>query len=368
LSTKVIFSDLRSGYLELKHELDAAVARVMDSGWYLLGMELTQFEQEFARYCGTRYCIGVGNGLEALELILRGYDIGPGDEVIVPSNTYIAGWLAVSYVGASLVPVEPELHTYNIDVAAIEAAITPKTRAIMLVHLYGRVVDMAPINALAERYQLKVIEDVAQAQGAYYQGKRTGNLADAAGFSFFPTKNLGAFGDAGAVVTNDAVLADKVKTLRNYGSKVKYYNEFKGVNSRLDEVQAAILRVKLKYLDAWNQRRRAIAALYLQGLKNLPLVLPEVLKPEEHVWHLFVIRSDERTRLQKYLQEHNIEILIHYPIPPHQQQAYQEMQHLVFPISEKIHREVLSLPIGPHLSVDQCQQVIAQIQEFYKRG
>ena len=354
----VLFLDLKATYLELQNELDTAYQRVMHSGYYLLGEELVAFEQEFAIYCGVKYCIGVGNGLEALELILRGYGIGEGDEVIVPSNTYIATWLAVSYVGATVVPVEPDIRTYNIALSLIEQAITAKTKAIMLVHLYGQPADMDPIKLIAKKYNLKVIEDAAQAHGADYKGIKAGALGDAAGFSFYPGKNLGAYGDAGAVTTNDAELAAKIKMLRNYGSQVKYINEFKGVNSRLDELQAAFLRVKLKHLDEWNQRRSLIANQYLNYLSKINLVMPYVLEGCKHVWHLFVVRSQARDLLKEKLQESGIQTLIHYPIPPHKQKAYQEMNEFIYPISEQIHKEVLSLPIGPHLSPNDLQVII----------
>lgn len=365
MKQNIPFLDLKATYLELKDELDAATAKVMHSGWYLLGQELASFEEAFAHYCGTKYCIGVGNGLEALELILKAYDIGPGDEVIVPSNTYIATWLAVSYVGAKPIPVEPDINTYNLNPQLLEAAITPNTKAIMPVHLYGQAADMNPINSIAQKYSLKVIEDAAQAHGALYHGKRVGNLGDAAGFSFYPGKNLGAFGDAGAITTNDAFLAEKIKALRNYGSKIKYFNEFKGVNSRLDEIQAAVLKVKLHYLDSWNKRRAELAKIYLTGLSSTPLILPDEVEANNHVWHLFVVRTKERERLQQYLQENGVQTLIHYPLPPHKQKAYADMNQLSLPISEQIHDEVLSLPIGPHLPPEDCMAIVHLINHFY---
>lgn len=354
----VPFLDLKAPYHELKEELDAAYLRVMNSGWYLLGNELNAFETEFAAYCGTQHAIGVANGLQALELILMAYDIGQGDEVIVPSNTYIASWLAVTQVGAQVVAVEPDIRTCNINPDLIEAAITSKTKAIMPVHLYGQTVDMAPILQLAKKYNLKIIEDAAQAHGAMYCGKKAGALGDAAGFSFYPGKNLGAFGDGGAVTTNDAALAERIKTLRNYGSKIKYHNEERGTNSRLDEYQAAILRVKLKYLTEWNARRSQIANLYTQQLQHCTdIVLPHTLKQCQHAWHLYVIRHAQRDKLQAALQRQGIHTLIHYPVPPHKQKAYREMNHYVLPVSEKMHREVLSLPIGPHLTTEQAHSV-----------
>lgn len=362
----VPFLDLKGAYQELQTELDAAYQRVMESGWYILGEEVDAFEQEFAAYVGANHCIGVGNGLDALHLILRAYDIGPGDEVIVPANTYIATWLAVSYSGAIPVSVEPVERTYNIDPTRIEAAITPRTRAIIAVHLYGQTADMDPINEIARRHGLKVIEDAAQAHGARYKGRRAGALGDAAGWSFYPGKNLGAFGDGGAVTTSDDDLARQMRRLRNYGSQVKYYNEVKGFNSRLDPLQAAFLRVKLLHLDAWNERRSRLAAIYLEALQQMPFVLPYVSAAMTPVWHLFVIRTDERERLQAYLSDNGIGTLIHYPVPPHLQDAYQEMGQGTgaFPISETIHREVLSLPMGPHLSEVDVQRVIRAVQGF----
>ena len=357
---RIAFLDLHAAYLELKDDLDAAYHRVMDSGWFILGKEVEAFEREFAAYCEAAHCVGVGNGLEALHLILRAYGIGPGDEVIVPANTYIATWLAVSYAGATPIPVEPDARTYNLDPALIEAAITPATRAILPVHLYGQPADMDPIKALASRYGLKVIEDAAQAHGARYHGRRVGGLGDAAGFSFYPGKNLGALGDGGAVVTNDADLAERVRVLRNYGSRVKYHNEVKGFNSRLDELQAALLRVKLPVLDEWNERRRAAAARYLDGLAGSELGLPYVPKWAEPVWHLFVVRHPQRDALQQRLQQAGIGTMIHYPIPPHLQPAYAELGYGAgaFPISEAIHREVLSLPMGPQLTAVQWGRVM----------
>lgn len=352
------FLDIGAAYQELKQELDAAYSRCMDSGWYILGKETEAFEAEFASYCEAKYCIGVGNGLEALHLILRGYDIGPGDEVIVPANTYIATWLAVSYTGATPVPVEPDPRFYNIDPTRIEDAITPKTRAIMAVHLYGQSADMDPINEIAMRHGLRVIEDAAQAQGAKYKGRKVGSLGDAAGTSFYPGKNLGALGDGGAVITNDPLLADRVRVLRNYGSRVKYQNEVIGFNSRLDELQAALLRVKLRYLDDWNARRTDLAKHYLDRLSKYGLVLPQVADWVEPVWHLFVVRSPVREQLQAKLAQQGIYTLIHYPVPPHLSGAYaKEFQGQRFAIAEELATTVLSLPIGPHLSLGQLECV-----------
>lgn len=355
------FLDLKGPHDELRAELSAAFDRVMNSGWYIHGTECKQFEKEFAQYCQVEHCVGVGNGLDALHLILRAYGIGAGDEVIVPSSTYIATWLAASYAGATPVPVEPDARTYNINPALIDAAITPRTKAIVVVHLYGQSADMDAINAVAKKHQLKVIEDAAQAHGARYKGRRVGSLGDAAGFSFYPGKNLGAIGDGGAVTTNDPVLAERVRGLGNYGSHVKYHNEVKGYNSRLDELQAAFLRAKLPVLDEWNARRQAIAAQYLRQLDATALVLPYVPDWAEPVWHLFVVRCQQRDALQKELGGAGIGTMIHYPIPPHLQPAYAELGYAPgsFPIAEAIHREVLSLPMGPHLGVANATQVIS---------
>ena len=356
------FLDLRKSYIELKTEIDVAVQRVMNSGWYIQGEELKAFELEFAEYCNVKYCIGVGNGLDALHLILRAMDIGTGDEVIVPSNTFIATWLAVSYAGAMPVPVEPDETTYNIDPAGIEAAITERTKAIMPVHLYGNPADMDPILEIADRHQLKIIEDAAQAHGARYKGKSTGGLGDAAGFSFYPGKNLGAFGDGGAVTTNDPVFAEKVRQLRNYGSQKKYSHDVKGFNSRLDELQAAILRVKLRHLDEWNARRIEFAECYRQCLAGSKVLLPQIPVECDSVFHLFVIRTKDRDLLQVGLKEAGIETLIHYPIPPHKQGAYSTMHDYNLPIAESMAREVLSLPMGPHLSSAMVEEISSHIE------
>jgi len=363
---KVPFLDFVGPYAELKVELDAAYFRFMRSAWYVLGREVEAFEQEFATYCGVKHCVGVGNGLDALHLILRAYGIGAGDEVIVPSNTYIATWLAVSYSGAVPVPVESDPQTFNLDPDRIEAAITRRTKAILPVHLYGQPADMDPINGIARKHGLKVIEDNAQAQGARYKGRRTGSLGDAAGTSFYPGKNLGAFGDGGAITTNDAALDDRVRTLRNYGSKKKYYNEVKGFNSRLDELQAAFLRVKLKKLDEWNDRRRRLAALYLTELGGAEnLTLPFVPEWAEPAWHLFVVRHPKRDALQQKLAAAGIGTLIHYPVPPHLSGAYAADKRLRghLPIAEALSHTVLSLPMGPHLTVEQAELVIGEVHD-----
>ncbi len=362
---KVPFLDFTNPYEELKAELDEAYFRFMHSARYVLGEETTAFEREFAGYCGTKHCVGVANGLEALHLTLRACGVGNNDEVIVPSNTYIATWLAVSYAGATPVPVEPDARTFNLDPNRIEAAITRKTKAILPVHLYGQPADMDPIMTIARKHRLRVIEDNAQAQGARYKGRRTGSLGDAAGNSFYPGKNLGAYGEAGAVTTNDRKLADKIRILRNYGSQKKYYNEVKGYNSRLDELQAAFLRVKLKKLDEWNNRRRTVATRYLAGLPDASgLTCPFVPEWAEPVWHLFVVRHPRRARLQEQLTEADIGTLIHYPVPPHLSGAYSDAgwKRGAFPIAEALAGSVLSLPMGPHLSAVQAGYVVEEMR------
>lgn len=347
-----------------RQKMDSAIKRVLDSGWYLLGKECEAFENEFAIYCGTRQCVGVANGLDALNLIIKAYGFGVGDEIIVPANTYIASILAISQNGCTPVLVEPDIRTYNINPDLIEHHITARTKAILVVHLYGQAVNMEKIGELAKKYHLKVIEDSAQAHGAYYQERRTGNLGDASGFSFYPGKNLGCLGDGGAITTNDDGLAEKLRALRNYGSHVKYCNLYKGVNSRLDEIQAAVLRVKLEGLDRDNQRRREIAKMYRENIVNPKIILPESSSEKGHVWHLFVIRCVHRERLQHYLTEHGIQTLIHYPTPPHQQAAYGELNHLSLPVTEKIHAEVLSLPLYPVMVDRDIHKLIAVINRF----
>lgn len=364
MSGTVPFLDLRATYLELRTEINSAVSRVLDSGWYLLGEELGAFESEFAGYCEAEHCVGVANGLDALHLALRALGVGEGDEVIVPSNTYIATWLAVTQVGARPVPVEPDERTYNIDPSRIEAAITPRTRVIIPVHLYGQAAEMAPILEIARSHRLRILEDAAQAHGARYQGRRVGGIGDVTAWSFYPGKNLGAFGDGGAITTNDAEIAERVRVLRNYGSRVKYVNEVAGFNSRLDEIHAAVLRVKLRHLDEWNARRSAIAARYREELSQLDLVLPFVADGVNPVWHLFVVRTGRREALQAALKVQGVHALIHYPIPPHMQLAYAElgMAAGTLPIAERVHREVLSLPIGPHLSDAEAAAVIEALR------
>lgn len=364
---KIPFLDLKSPYQEIKNEMDAAYKRVMESGRYILGNEVESFEEEFAEYCGVKHCIGVGNGLDALHLILRGYGIGQGDEVIVPSNTYIATWLAVTHAGATPVPVEPDERTYNIDPAKIEVAVTNRTKAVMPVHLYGQPSDMEAILEIAHRYSLKIIEDAAQAHGGKYRGKKVGSLGDAAGFSFYPGKNLGAFGDGGAVTTDESSIAERIRVLRNYGSRIKYFNEVKGFNSRLDELQAALLRVKLKKLDEWNNRRREVAFAYLNKLRDLEdIILPHTPGWVEPVWHLFVVRNPRRDELQAYLQRSGIGTLIHYPVPPHLSEAYANLKYIrgSFPISERLAGTILSIPMGPSIGLDEVNEVVAGIRDF----
>ncbi len=344
--------------------IEAAVQRVMRSGWYVLGNEVESFEKNFATYCGAEYCIGVGNGLDALQLILQAYDFADGSEVIVPANTYIASVLAVSFLGLTPVWVEPDYSTMLLDPALIEEKITRKTKAILPVHLYGRSCNMAAIGQLARKYNLIVITDAAQAHGATYQGERGNILGDAAAFSFYPTKNLGAIGDGGAVVTSDSDLADKIRHLRNYGSLKKYVNEYKGINSRLDEIQAAVLNVKLPYLSSENERRRQIALRYLHEIKLPGLELPPADQPQEDVWHLFVVRHPQREKFINYLETKGIQTNIHYPLPIHHQNAYQEYRHLSFPITEQIHREVISLPLNPVLMDDEIEYIINTINQY----
>lgn len=361
---KIPFLDLKATHQELSVELEQGFDRILNSGWYILGPEVEAFEAEYAAYCQAKHCVGVANGLDALHLALLALNVQPGDEVIVPSNTYIATWLAVSQCGATPVPVEPDPVTYNIDPARIEAAITPRTKVILPVHLYGQPADMEPILAIAHKHGLRVLEDGAQAHGARYRGKRIGAHGDAVAWSFYPGKNLGAYGDGGAVTTDDPEVADRINVLRNYGSRVKYVNEVRGFNSRLDPLQAAALRVKLKVLDAWNARRTAIAARYSAELADTGLILPGTPDWAEPVWHLYVVQHPQRDDLQKTLQQAGIGTLIHYPIPPHLQAAYAELGlgEGNFPIAESVHRQVLSLPIGPHLDNTGVETIIATLK------
>lgn len=362
------FLDLQKINKLHKEEFSNAFNRVLDSGWYITGPELKQFETQFADYCGTKYAIGVANGLDALILIIRAYkELGlmqDGDQILVPSNTYIASILAISANNLIPVLVEPDLNTYNIDPLLIEAKITSKTKAILPVHLYGQMCDMAAITAIAQKYNLKVIEDCAQAHGAIIDGKKAGNWGDAAGFSFYPGKNLGALGDGGAITTNDGDLATCLRALLNYGSHVKYQNLYKGINSRLDELQAAFLSVKLKFLDTETEIKRTIAYRYCTEINNPKIILPNVLDRFAHVWHLFVIRTENREALQSYLLENGVQTVIHYPIPPHKQKAYSEWNSLIFPISELIHSTVISLPLSPVVTDAEVKRVISLINNF----
>ena len=362
------FLDLHKINKRFREEIDERIKQVLDSGWYLLGKQDEKFETHFAEYCGVKHCIGCANGLDALNLIIKAYGFGVGDEIIVPANTYIASMLAISQNGCTPVLVEPDIDTYNINPDLIEEKITERTKAIMVVHLYGQAVQMEKIWELAKKYNLKIIEDSAQAHGAgvNVNGKfiKTGNLGDASGFSFYPGKNLGCMGDGGAVTTNDEELANKIRALRNYGSNVKYHNIYKGINSRLDEIQAGILDIKLKYLDADNQRRREIAQYYRANIKNEKIILPQVYDEKSHVWHIFAIRTDNRNKLQEYLKENDIQTLIHYPIPPHKQNAYQEWNNLSYPISEEIHRTELSLPISPVMTDDEVEKIVELANKY----
>lgn len=339
-------------------EIRESIDEVLSSGWYLQGKHNESFSNNFADYCGSRFALGVGNGLDALRLILDSYCFGEGDEVIVPANTYIASLLAITQSGCVPVLVEPDLETYNINVDLIEEKITARTKAIMVVHLYGQAVQMEKVWELARQYDLKVIEDAAQAHGAVYQGKRVGNLGDAAGFSFYPGKNLGALGDGGGITTGDELVYQRIKAVANYGSDYKYHHIYKGINSRLDEIQAAVLGIKLKYLDSDNSRRREIAKYYRDNITSPLLALPTAYDELAHVWHLFVVRTENRDRLKIYLESKGIETNIHYPVPPHKQDAYKEMRELSFPITEQIHREVISLPISPVLSDGEVERVV----------
>jgi dTDP-4-amino-4,6-dideoxygalactose transaminase len=368
MDMKVKFLDLQELTNKYNDEIKREVCDVIDSGWYLLGERVKKFETHFSDFCGTAHCIGVANGLDALNLILRAYihqgAMKEADEVIVPANTFIASLLAISENRLKPILVEPDIHTYNIDPEKIEEAITPKTKAIMIVHLYGQCAYDERIGEICKKYNLKLIEDNAQAQGADYFGRKTGSLGNAAGTSFYPGKNLGALGDAGAVTTNDEELASLIRMFANYGSRKKYVNEVKGINSRLDEIQAALLNVKLKYLPADTKRRQQIADEYLSNINNGKIILPKVIRPEGHVWHLFVIRTANRDMLQKHLSDRGIQTLVHYPIPPHHQGAYAELRNSSFPITEKIHKECLSLPMSPVLKDEEVRYVIDAINEY----
>ena len=358
------FLDLEKINNRFREEIDARIKSILDKGWYLQGEWDKTFEDNFAKFCGVKHCIGCANGLDALNLIIRGYGFGAGDEIIVPANTYIASILAISENGCTPVLVEPDINTYNINPDLIEEKITDKTKAVMVVHLYGQAVQMDKVWTLAKKYNLKVIEDSAQAHGAYYNGKRTGNLGDASGFSFYPGKNLGCMGDGGCVTTNDDELAAKIRAIANYGSDRKYHHIYKGVNSRLDEIQAAVLDAKLPYLDKDNARRREISKYYRENIKNPNIFLPKVYDEKAHVWHIFPIRCEERDKLQKYLEENGIQTNIHYPTPPHKQGAYKEWENESYPVSEEIHRTELSLPISPVMTNSDVQSVVEVINDF----
>tara|TARA_R110000850_G_scaffold16225_2_gene50881 strand:- start:7473 stop:8597 length:1125 start_codon:yes stop_codon:yes gene_type:complete len=369
---QIPFLDLRTVNSRYREELIKAVTNAIDSGWYIQGQEVKAFELEFSEYCGSKHCIGVANGLDALVLVLRAWkEIGrlkEGDEIIVPANTYIASVLAITENGLKPVLVEPDENTYNLCPANTARAITPRTKAILAVHLYGQLAPMPEIMALAEKHDLLVLEDSAQAHGASIDGKKAGNWGHASGFSFYPGKNLGALGDAGAVTTNDDALAAALRALGNYGSHEKYRNIYQGVNSRLDEIQAAMLRVKLRYLDADTAHRQELASLYGKKITNPYMSLPQLAEQSSHVWHLFVIRTVFRDELQRYLAEQGVQTLIHYPIPPHKQQAYTQLADLNLPLTEKIHNEVLSLPISPVMSVEDVVQVCEIINRFRPAG
>ena len=358
------FLDLKQVNEPHQAAIQVAIDRVLTSGWYILGHEVDAFERQFAAYCQSQHCVGVANGLDALTLVLKAWHFPVASEVIVASNAYIASVLSITHAGLTPIFVEPDPHTCLLDPARIKSVITSRTRAILPVHLYGRCCDMEPINELAQQYKLKVLEDAAQAHGATYKGKRAGNLGDAAGWSFYPSKNLGALGDAGAITTNDATLATRLRALRNYGSAQKYVNEYLGHNSRLDELQAAILSAKLLTLDEENRRRRALAQQYLTGIRHPDVALPPIDQVEQDVWHLFVIRHPQRDALRTYLHQQGIGTDVHYPIPPHHQRAYSSYAHLSFPISEQLHREVLSLPLNPALTDEQIKYIIRMINQF----
>ncbi len=362
------FLDLEKINNRFRDEIDLRIKTILDKGWYLQGEENETFTKNFAKYCGIKHCIGVANGLDALNLIIKAMGFGFGDEIIVPANTYIASILAITQNGCTPVLVEPDINTYNINPDLIEEKITSRTKAIMVVHLYGQAVQMEKIWELAKKYNLKIIEDSAQAHGAELnvEGKikRVGNLSDASGFSFYPGKNLGCMGDGGAVTTNDDELAQKIKAIANYGSDRKYHHIYKGVNSRLDEIQAAVLDVKLKYLDKDNQRRREISKYYRENIKNEKIILPTAYNEHSHVWHVFVVRTQERDRFQQYLSDNGIQTIIHYPTPPHKQECYKEWNNLSFPITEEIHKTIISLPISPVMTENEVKKVVEIINRY----
>ena len=358
------FLDLEKINNRFREEIDSELKEILDSGWYLQGKKNQKFAENFAEFCGVKHCLGVANGLDALNLIIKAYGFSNGDEIIVPANTYIASILAISQNGCTPILVEPDIKTYNINPDLIEEKITERTKAIMVVHLYGQAVQMKKIWELAKKYNLKIIEDSAQAHGSVYDGIKTGALGDASGFSFYPGKNLGCMGDGGCVTTNDDELFEKIKAIANYGCDRKYHHIYKGVNSRLDEIQAAVLNVKLKYLDKDNTRRREISKYYRENIKNSVIILPETYEESAHVWHVFAVRTPERDRFQKYLEENNIQTIIHYPTPPHKQGAYQEWNNLSYPISEEIHRTVISLPISPVMTDDEVERISEVINVY----
>lgn len=358
------FLDLKKINNRYREEIDSHIKNILDKGWYLQGEENENFTKNFANFCGTKFALGVANGLDALNLIIKAYGFGNGDEIIVPANTYIATILAISENGCIPILVEPDIKTYNINPDSIEEKITTKTKAIMVVHLYGQAVQMEKIWKIAKKYNLKIIEDSAQAHGAIYQENRTGNLGDASGFSFYPGKNLGCMGDGGAVTTNDEELFNKIKAIANYGSDRKYHHIYKGVNSRLDEIQAAVLDIKLKHLDSDNNKRREISKYYRENIKNSKIILPETYDEKSHVWHIFAVRTQNRDEFQKYLTEKGIQTIIHYPTPPHKQGAYKEWNNLSFPITEEIHNTILSLPISPVMTDSEIEKVVEVVNEF----
>ncbi len=358
------FLDLKKINNRYREEIDSRIKNILDKGWYLQGEENENFTKNFANFCGTKFALGVANGLDALNLIIKAYGFGNGDEIIVPANTYIATILAISENGCIPILVEPDIKTYNINPDSIEEKITTKTKAIMVVHLYGQAVQMEKIWKIAKKYNLKIIEDSAQAHGAIYQENRTGNLGDASGFSFYPGKNLGCMGDGGAVTTNDEELFNKIKAIANYGSDRKYHHIYKGVNSRLDEIQAAVLDIKLKHLDSDNNKRREISKYYRENIKNSKIILPDTYDEKSHVWHIFAVRTQNRDEFQKYLTEKGIQTIIHYPTPPHKQGAYKEWNNLSFPITEEIHNTILSLPISPVMTDSEIEKVVEVVNEF----
>lgn len=358
------FLDLKKINNRYREEIDSRIKNILDKGWYLQGEENENFTKNFANFCGTKFALGVANGLDALNLIIKAYGFGNGDEIIVPANTYIATILAISENGCIPILVEPDIKTYNINPDSIEEKITSKTKAIMVVHLYGQAVQMEKIWKIAKKYNLKIIEDSAQAHGAIYQENRTGNLGDASGFSFYPGKNLGCMGDGGAVTTNDEELFNKIKAIANYGSDRKYHHIYKGVNSRLDEIQAAVLDVKLKHLDSDNNKRREISKYYRENIKNSKIILPDTYDEKSHVWHIFAVRTQNRDEFQKYLTEKGIQTIIHYPTPPHKQGAYKEWNNLSFPITEEIHNTILSLPISPVMTDSEIEKVVEVVNEY----